>query len=165
MSKNSFTLTSNDLGGTFEKEQIMNNFGCSGNNISPHLKWENAPEGTRSFAVTIHDPDAPTDSGFWHWAVFNIPANVNELKPGAGNPEKKLLPEGAFMGRADTGNYAYDGPCPPKGDFIHKYIVTVYALKTEKLEIEPDTPLAQAVFQIVTQHEIARASLISYYGH
>ncbi|MEX0967814.1 MAG: YbhB/YbcL family Raf kinase inhibitor-like protein [Bacteroidia bacterium] len=163
MSDKTFTLSSNDLGGTFTHEQVMNNFGCSGGNISPHLQWENAPEGTKSFAITMHDPDAPTDSGFWHWAVFNIPVNVTELKAGAGNPDKDLLPKGAFMGRADTGQNAYGGPCPPEDDFVHKYIITVYALKTEKPELDQDTPLAQAVYQIVMQHEITRASLIAYY--
>lgn len=163
MSKSTFTLSSNDLGGTFSKDQVMNNFGCTGNNVSPHLKWENAPEGTKGFAVTIHDPDAPTDSGFWHWAVFNIPADVNELPAGAGDPSKNLLPEKAFMGRADTGNHQYDGPCPPEGDFTHRYIISVYALNTDDLPFNEDTPLAQSAFQIATSLEIARASLIAYY--
>lgn len=164
MSKSTFTLTSNDLGGSFSKVQIADSMGCQGGNVSPHLKWENAPEGTKSFAVTLHDPDAPTDSGFWHWAVFNIPANVTEFKSGAGDPAKDLLPEDAFMGRVDTGQNAYAGPCPPEGDLVHRYIITVYALKTDKVDFDEDIPLAQAVFKIVTQHEISRASLIAYYG-
>lgn len=163
MSKNNFSLYSDDLGGNFGPEQIMNKFGCTGQNISPHLKWENAPEGTRSFAVTIHDPDAPTQSGFWHWAVFNIPANVNELPAGAGNPDNDLLPTGAFMGRADTGRKAYDGPCPPDNDFAHRYILTVYALNTDQPEIDSDTPLAQAIFKISMMYELGRASMLAYY--
>ncbi len=163
MSKQTFTLTSNDLGGTFSKEQIMNSFGCDGGNVSPHLQWENAPDGTQAFAISMHDPDAPTPSGFYHWAVFGIPASVSELPSGAGDPEKKLLPEGAFMGKADTGVKAYGGPCPPEGDFWHRYIITVHALNTTDIDVNAETPLAQAIFKIVTGAEIARASLIAYY--
>lgn len=158
-----FTLHSNDLGGTFTHDQVMDSFGCSGGNVSPHLKWENPPTGFKSFAVTMHDPDAPTDSGFWHWAVFNLPEGTTELKAGAGNPEKKLLPKGAFMGRADTGQHAYGGPCPPAGDFTHRYIISVYALDTAKVDFDENVPLAQAVFKLVTGSELARASLIAYY--
>ena len=163
MSKKSFTLYSDDLGGTFSKEQVMDKFGCDGGNVSPHLRWENAPQDTRSFAITIHDPDAPTGSGFWHWAVFNIPADVTELPKDAGNPDNSLLPRGAFMGRADSGNKAYDGPCPPEGDFAHRYIITVHALNTDQPEIDSDTPLAQAIFKITMMYELDKASMLAYY--
>ncbi len=163
MAEKTFTLISNDLGGSFTHEQVMDSFGCSGKNISPHLKWENPPAGTKSFTVTMHDPDAPTDSGFWHWAVFNIPASTNELQSGAGDPEKDLLPKGAFMGRSDAGEYAYKGPCPPEGDFTHRYIITVYALNSEKVESDENTPLAQAMFKIVSGAELGRASLLVYF--
>ena len=163
MSNSTFTLRSSDLGGSFSHSQVMNSFGCSGGNVSPHLQWENAPEGTQSFAVTMHDPDAPAESGFWHWAVFNIPAGTTELKAGAGDPDKGLLPEDAFMGIADTGQKGYGGPCPPEGDRPHKYIITVHALKTAKPGLKSDTPLAQALFQIIMQHEIGRASIIAYH--
>jgi Raf kinase inhibitor-like YbhB/YbcL family protein len=158
-----FTLKSKNLGGNFTKKNMMDNFGCQGNNISPDLYWENVPQGTKSFALTIHDPDAPTDSGFWHWSVFNLPADCNSLPEDAGNPDKKLLPEGAFMGRSDEGRKAYAGPCPPEGDFTHLYLITVYALDTEKVGFDSDTPMSQCIFQLVTQHEIARASLVAYY--
>ncbi|MBD5782339.1 YbhB/YbcL family Raf kinase inhibitor-like protein [Pelagicoccus sp. NFK12] len=158
-----FTLRSNDLGGNFTDEQLANIFGYNGGNVSPHLAWENAPEGTKSFAVICHDPDAPTPSGFWHWAVFDIPASVSELPSGAGNPEKNLLPEKSFMSEVDTGMAAYCGPCPPLGDFTHTYLFTVYALDVESLGITPQTPLAQASFMMVMQHELARASIVSYY--
>lgn len=161
--KATFTVSSNDLGGNFTQEQLANIFGYNGGNVSPHLAWENVPEGTKSFAVFCHDPDAPTPSGFWHWAVFDIPASVTELSSGAGDPEKKLLPEKAFMAEVDTGMAAYCGPCPPLGDFTHSYIFTVYALSVESLGITAQTPLAQATFMMVTQHELARASIISYY--
>lgn len=162
MSTSTFTLSSNDLGGSFSKDQIMDSMGCKGGNTSPHLRWENPPEGTQSFAITMHDPDAPTDSGFWHWAVFNIPSNILELKAGAGNPDNKLLPREAFMGRADTGNHQYDGPCPPEGDFVHAYVITVYALKEKKVPFKQDVPLAKAAFQLMNI-ELGRASVIAYY--
>lgn len=163
MSISTFTLRSDDLGGNFTADQLANIFGYSGKNLSPHLAWSNVPEGTKSFAVFCHDPDAPTPSGFWHWAVFDIPADVRELPSDAGNPEKGLLPGNAFMAEVDTGMASYCGPCPPKGDFVHTYLFTVYALNVESLGVKPSTPLAQAAFMMVMQHEIARASIVSYY--
>ncbi len=160
---NTFTLRSNDLGGNFTDEQLADIFGYNGSNVSPHLAWENAPAGTKSFAVLCHDPDAPTPSGFWHWAVFDIPGDVSELPSGAGNPQSGLLPEKAFMAEVDTGMAAYCGPCPPLGDFAHTYLFTVYALDVESLGITPQTPLAQATFMMVMQHELGRASIVSYY--
>lgn len=158
-----FTLKSQTLGGNFEHKHTMDSFGCSGANISPDLFWENAPEGTKSFALVMHDKDAPTPSGFYHWAVFNMPNTSKELAENAGNPEKNLLSEGSFMGRNDAGIKSYKGPCPPEGDFIHQYIFTVYALDVEKVEFDSDTPLAQCVFQMVAGHEIGRASLVAYW--
>ncbi|MBC2607604.1 YbhB/YbcL family Raf kinase inhibitor-like protein [Pelagicoccus albus] len=163
MSKDLFTLSSNDLGGNFAPEQLADIFGYSGKNVSPHLAWTNVPEGTKSFVVTCFDPDAPTQSGFWHWAVFDIPASVSELPTGAGNPGTGLLPEKAFMAEVDTGMAAYCGPCPPLGDFTHTYLFTVIALDVETLGIKANTPLAQAMFMTVMQHELGRASIVSYY--
>src|SRR5258705_971472 len=90
-----FTLKSRDIGGQMTAQQVLNGFGCTGQNLSPQLSWENAPAGTKSFAVTIYDKDAPTGSGWWHWVVFDIPANTNDLKQGAGDISKNLLPHGA----------------------------------------------------------------------
>lgn len=163
MSEQTFTLRSDDLGGNFKHEQLADIFGYSGGNVSPHLAWSNPPKGAKSFVVFCHDADAPTPSGFWHWAVFDIPASVRELPTGAGDPENKLLLSPAFMAEVDTGKAAYCGPCPPKGDFVHMYLFTVYALDVESLGIEPSTPLAQAAFMMVMQHELGRASLVSYY--
>lgn len=130
-----FTLSSPDLAsGSFASKFIANGFGCTGDNVSPALEWRHAPAGTQSFALTVYDPDAPTGSGFWHWAVYNIPASVTGLPQGAGNAPTKL-PAPAYGGTndfQDTGvtglNGNYGGPCPPVGDKAHRYVFTLYAL-------------------------------------
>ncbi|HLG72993.1 MAG TPA: YbhB/YbcL family Raf kinase inhibitor-like protein [Chloroflexota bacterium] len=122
-------------------------FGCSGGNKSPHLRWSGAPEGTKSFAVTCHDPDAPTGSGFWHWLVVNIPANVTELPLGAGNPGGPL-PAGALQTRTDVGQPGYAGPCPPEGHGDHHYNFTVFAVGAEKLDVTADTMPALIGFNL-----------------
>ena len=117
-----FALSSPDItpGGTIAPAQVFNSFGCSGQNISPALSWSHAPQGTQSFALLVHDPDAPTGSGWWHWLVYNIPAAASSLPAGAGDPKAKLLPSGALQGRTDYGAYAYGGPCPPPGMPHHR---------------------------------------------
>ena len=116
-------------------------------NRSPHLKWSDAPAGTKSFAVTCYDPDAPTGSGFWHWLVVNIPANVNELAEGAGSAGGKL-PTGALQTRTDFGAPGYGGPCPPAGDHPHRYLFTVFAVKADKLDVKVDTSAAVVGFNL-----------------
>lgn len=96
-----FTLKSTDVGGQATEKQVSNSFGCTGQNLSPQLSWENAPAGTKSFAITMYDPDAPTGSGFWHWVVFDIPATTATLPTGAGDPSKGLLPAGAVQSMTD----------------------------------------------------------------
>src|SRR5579863_6497352 len=118
-----FTLKSNDVGGQATNKEFFNGFGCSGQNISPELHWENAPAGTQAFAVTIYDKDAPTGSGFWHWLIFNIPSNVTELKSGAGDPSKPIAPADAIQAVTDFGKPGYGGPCPPPGA-PHEYLIT-----------------------------------------
>ncbi len=157
-----FTLSSNDLGGQTTKNQEFNGFGCSGDNISPQLSWENAPEGTKSFAVTMYDPDAPTGSGFWHWVVFDIPSNVNELVTNAGNVELNIAPKGAIQSITDYGIKGFGGPCPPEGHGFHQYIITVYALKTDKLGTQENTNPAVVGFNLWNQ-TIAKASIVAYY--
>lgn len=130
-----FTLSSPDLAsGAYPAKFILGAFGCKGANISPALAWKNIPAGTKSLSLQVHDPDAPTGSGFWHWAVYNIPATANGLAQGAGN-SPAALPAPAFGGATDfldtgaTGvNGNYGGPCPPKGDKAHRYIFNLYAL-------------------------------------
>lgn len=157
-----FTLFSKDLGGEFTKLQEFNGFGCSGDNQSPYLHWKNIPENTKSFAVTMYDPDAPTVSGFWHWVVFDIPANINELKTNAGNLALNLTPQGAIQSVTDYGIKGFGGPCPPEGHGFHQYIITVHALKTEKLGLDENTNPAIVGFNLWA-NTLAKASIIVYY--
>ena len=157
-----FTLKSKDIGGQATMKQVFKGFGCTGDNISPQLSWENAPEGTRSFAVTMYDPDAPTGSGFWHWLIFDIPANTTELKSDAGNLSRGLAPAGAIQSNSDFGQPGYGGPCPPEGHGIHTYIITVYALKVDKLGLDKTATPAIVGFNLHF-NTIAKASLIMYY--
>ncbi|MBL4709885.1 MAG: YbhB/YbcL family Raf kinase inhibitor-like protein [Flavobacteriales bacterium] len=160
--QNTFTLSSKDLGGQVIKSQEFNGFGCTGNNESPQLSWENAPEETKSFAITMYDPDAPTGSGWWHWLVFDIPSNVYELNSNIGNIKLKLSPEGAIQSVTDYGIKGYGGPCPPEGHGLHQYIITVYALSTDKLGLDENTNAA-VVGYYLSNNTIAKASIIAYY--
>jgi Raf kinase inhibitor-like YbhB/YbcL family protein len=159
-----FTVTSTNIspGGKIADAQVYNGFGCKGGNVSPELSWSGAPAGTKSFAILMHDPDAPTGSGWWHWVVYNIPANVSSLPAGAGDPKKSLLPAGALQGRTDFGDPGYGGPCPPPGK-PHRYYVRLYALKVEKLEVPSDATAAFVGFS-VRMHALATAELMGTYG-
>lgn len=123
----SLKVTSQALskGKTIANAHVFNGMDCKGENISPDLKWEGAPKETKAFAITVFDPDAPTDSGWWHWSIVNIPATVTSLPAGASSAN---LPAGAVEGRTDFGKPGYGGPCPPPGK-PHRYIFKVYALK------------------------------------
>ena len=161
-SQNTFTLSSTDLGGQATKTEEFSGFGCEGENKSPQLSWANAPEGTKSFAITMYDPDAPTGSGWWHWVVFDIPANMNELVTNAGNINLKLVPKGVIQSITDYGANGYGGPCPPEGHGLHQYIITVYALKTDKLGLNESTNPA-VVGYYLWNNTIAKASIVTYY--
>jgi Raf kinase inhibitor-like YbhB/YbcL family protein len=154
-----FTLRSTELGGQLSNKQYANGMGYTGGNQSPQLSWENAPEGTQSFAVTIYDLDAPTGSGFWHWVVFNIPSNVHELVSGAGDPAKQLLPTGAVQSRTDIGMPGYVGAAPNEGP-AHRYLITVHALST-MLELDETATPAYVGFNLHFA-TLAKASLIAY---
>ena len=138
-------------------------FGCAGENVSPHLSWSGAPEGTKSFAVTCYDPDAPTGSGFWHWLIVNIPPDVAGLSLGAGN-EGGDLPAGALQTRTDFGAPGWGGPCPPQGDHPHRYIFTVYAVGEEALPVEADTSAAVVGFML-NFNTLDKATLMGLYKH
>jgi Raf kinase inhibitor-like YbhB/YbcL family protein len=160
-----FKLESPDIkpNGMLDKKFEANVFGCGGENKSPALKWSGVPKDTKSFAVTVYDPDAPTGSGWWHWSVINIPGNVTELKPDAGNVSNANLPAGARQVRIDYGVAAWGGACPPPGDKPHRYVFTVHALKTDKLDIPPDATAALAGFMI-NANSLAKASFTARYG-
>jgi hypothetical protein len=158
-----FTIHSADVGGQATMAQVFNGFGCTGENRSPQLNWSNAPEGTKSFAVTMYDPDAPTGSGWWHWVVFDIPADTKEFPAGAGSPNGKGMPPLAVQSMTDFGATGYGGPCPPPGHGPHQYIVTIYALKTAKLGLDERAGAAMVGFNL-NQQMLAKASLVFYYG-
>lgn len=161
-SQTTFTLSSNDVGGEATKTEEFNGFGCTGKNQSPQLTWKNAPKDTKSFAITMFDPDAPTGSGWWHWVVFDIPPDINQLVSNAGNIHLNLMPKGAIQSLTDFGTYGYGGPCPPINDGLHQYIITVYALKTAKLGLDKNTNPATAGYYI-RKNTIAKASIVMYY--
>jgi Raf kinase inhibitor-like YbhB/YbcL family protein len=160
-----FMLSSPDLhpGHPIANAQVYNAMGCTGGNVSPALAWRGAPSGTKSFAVTLYDPDAPTGSGWWHWIVYNIPASVTKLPAGAGDASRNLLPAGAAQGPTDFGTAGYGGPCPPPGDKPHRYIFTVYALDTPKLEVPAGATSAFVGFNLHA-HTRGKATLTARYG-
>lgn len=143
-----FSLSSPDLvSGKFSQKFLLNGFGCKGSNLSPALEWSNVPVGTKSLSIQLQDIDAPTGSGIWHWAVYNIPPTVSELVQGTGNSLNKL-PKLAIGGNTDfvdtgvtNGNGNYAGPCPPVGDKPHRYVFTIYALAVENVEAAAGIPV------------------------
>ncbi|HEY4449840.1 MAG TPA: YbhB/YbcL family Raf kinase inhibitor-like protein [Steroidobacteraceae bacterium] len=159
-----FTLTSTDFteGDTLANTQVFNEFGCKGGNVSPALAWSGAPAGTQSFALLMHDPDAPTGSGWWHWVVYNIPAATGSLPAGAGDAKKGLMPKGAVQGRTDYGSVGYGGPCPPPGK-PHHYNFRLYALKVPKLEVPEGASAALIAFNVRAQ-ALGEAQLTGMYG-
>jgi hypothetical protein len=134
-------------------------------NVSPALSWSGAPAGTKSFALNIYDPDAPTGSGWWHWVVFNIPPATTSLPKGAGDVKKKLMPKGAIQSRTDFGADGYGGPCPPAGDKPHHYQITVFAVDVDKLpDANNDTASAALVGFDLHFHTLAKATLTGFTG-
>lgn len=156
-----FTLKSNELGGQATLKQMYNEAGCKGENMSPQLYWENPPAATKSFAVTIYDKDAPTGSGWWHWIIFDIDRNCRELKTDAGNVLKQKAPLQSIQSKTDFGLPGYGGPCPPAGNGAHRYVITLYALNTEKLGMNAFANPALVGFYL-EKNTIEKASLIFY---
>ena len=164
-----FTVSSNSFkdGDYLPSDFILSadfGFGCAGGNKSPHLTWSGVPEGTKSFAITCYDPDAPTGSGFWHWVVFNIPPGVTSLPKNAGNLKAGDAPKGAVQSRTDFGAPGFGGPCPPQGDPPHHYHFTIFAVDTPKLDGDENNSAAFVGFQLHF-HTLAKAELIGVWGH
>jgi hypothetical protein len=148
-------------GAAFGPAQYSGAFGVpGGEDASPQLSWSGAPEGTQSFAVTMYDPDAPTQSGFWHWAVADIPAAVTELPTGAGDSDGSGLPAGAYQLKNDGGAARFIGAAPPAGHGPHRYFITVFALDVDKIGVGPDASPANLGFNIFS-HSIGRATLVA----
>lgn len=148
---------------TIGNEHVYNGFGCSGRNVSPELRWERAPKETKSFAVTVYDPDAPTGSGWWHWIIFNIPPSMTSLPAGAGKPDSAGAPPGSIQSMTDFGGQGYGGPCPPQGDKPHRYVFTVYALKVNQLPLKKEASGAMAGFYL-NQNALGKAFFTAKYG-
>ncbi len=148
---------------TIDNEHVLNGFGCTGGNVSPELKWSNVPKDTKSFAVTLYDPDAPTGSGWWHWLIFNIAPTVTSLPAGAGKSDGSAAPQGSIQSVTDFGQPGFGGPCPPSGNKPHRYIFTVFALKVDQLPLKPEASGAMVGY-FLNQNAIAKASFIGLYG-
>lgn len=160
----SFTLTSTDIadGQRLAPPQVSGILGAGGGDVSPQLAWSGFPDATRSFAVTCFDPDAPTGSGFWHWAVADIPAGVTELPAGAGGADGAGLPAGAITVRGDAGAARYIGAAPPAGHGPHRYVFAVHAVDVETLGIDADASPAVLGFNLFS-HTLGRALIAPTY--
>ena len=161
-----FTLESASFGPntTLSKSLVYNQGKCKGDNTSPELHWSGAPEDTKSFAVTLFDPDAQNGAGFWHWILFDIDADTTSLEPGAGDTAGSDVPPGSVTTKNQFGNFGYSGPCPPIDDDAHRYVFTVYALRVEKLGLGPDATPAM-VKQALEANTIISASTQGLYAY
>jgi len=159
----SFNISSSDISDGQALRMKFVHDSASGQNISPELSWSGAPEGTKSYAITCFDPDAPTGSGFWHWMVLDLPTTTLGLPEGAGADGDGQLPGNAFQIRNDFGAHAYGGAAPPPGDRAHRYVFTVHALDTESVGLPKGASAAFGGFMI-TQHTLARATIIPEYA-
>ena len=153
-----FEISSSSVSdGHWDKKYIADKIaGCDGGNVSPALAWKDPPAGTKSFGLTLYDPEAPTGSGWWHWQVWNIPASVTGFEEGK-------VPDGVVQGKGDIGRIGYLGPCPPQGSGVHPYTFTIYALKVDKLELDPNAASGAFVGYNLNGNAIAKAEVV--YGY
>lgn len=157
---NTFTLKSRELSGQFTSEYFYDGLGVNGGNQSPDLYWENAPEQTRAFAITVYDPATQSGSGWWHWVVFNIPATITSLARGAGSTAPHLLPPEAVSSLNDFGKTGYGGPVTIPGSGFHPYIITVHAL-SELLNLD-ETATPAFVGIMMNELVLAKSSIVAY---
>jgi len=161
-----FSLSSMDVpaNGTLKLAQVYAKDGCGGGNVAPALRWEGEPAGTRRFAITVFDPDAPNGGrGWWHWLLLNIPADVHALPARTGQSGGAVLPSGAYQLDNDFGEAGYGGACPPKGNAPHRYVFTVWALKADKLDL-PAGADGAAVRAALMRQSLGTATLTARYG-
>jgi Raf kinase inhibitor-like YbhB/YbcL family protein len=159
-----FELRSDDIsdGETLPMPHVSGVMGAGGEDVSPHLAWSGFPEGTQSFAITVYDPDAPTASGFWHWAAFNIPVDVTELPSGAGASDGSKMPAGAVQLRNDAGSPGYIGAAPPAGHGPHHYFTVVHAVDVPSLDVPAEGTPAYLGFNLFS-HTLGRAMIVPVY--
>ncbi len=155
-----FTITSNQFMGQVPRVNVFNGLGAGGDNLSPDLSWREAPAGTQSYVLLVHDPDAPTPAGFTHWCAFNIPAGVRSLATGASS---EGLPGGAAQARNSYGTNDYGGACPPPGDPPHAYHLTLYALDTERIDLPEGAPAEKVIF-MAAPHILGKTGLVAHYA-
>lgn len=153
-----FTLSSTEISHGAPLPARQYDADSGGGNTSPQLSWSGFPPETKSFAVTVYDPDAPSGSGFWHWAVFNLPASVTSLGSGAGSPGSELLPEGAITLPNEMRQAEFLGAGPPEGTGTHRYQYVVYAVGVAELDVDSQATPAVLGFNLHF-HVLARAVL------
>ncbi len=146
--------------GQVPQVNVFDGLGAGGDNLSPDLTWRDAPTGTKSFMILIHDPDAPTPAGFTHWCAFNIPANVTSLATG---DSSKGMPSGTRQAMNSYGAIGYGGACPPPGDPAHAYHLTLYALGTDQIDLEAGSPAEKVVF-MATEHILGKTGVVAHYA-
>lgn len=162
----SFALTSSSFknNSTIPNRYSYDSVGCTGQNLSPALAWSPGPDETKSYALTVFDPDARAGVGWWHWVAFDIPSNVTKLSEGAGKGTGDQMPKGAIQGRNDFQTLGYAGPCPPPGDAPHHYIFTVYALDVEHLPGVSPLTSGPTLLNVLKGHVLSKAAVVGRFG-
>lgn len=150
-------------GEVVSRVHLMNRYGCVGENRSPAVSWSNVPPGTRSFAVTLYDPDATTGSGWWHWIVYDIPESARSLPAGLAQGLGRALPGRAAQAANDFGDRGYGGPCPPRGERPHRYVLTVHALRVETIAVPHQASPAFVRYRIYG-NRIGSGSIAATFG-
>jgi Raf kinase inhibitor-like YbhB/YbcL family protein len=166
MAATSFTLSSTAFhsGGTIGMTNVYNAYGCTGANVSPALHWTGAPAGTKSFALTVWDPDAPVRGGWWHWVLFDIPAATNSLPAGAGSTNREAAPAASVEGITSFGKPGYGGPCPPVGSGAHHYVFNLYALDEARITGASEKTDGPALKRLIIKHMLASTTITGRFG-